>query len=66
MLLYYLIAKLISFVGETGWFVAGTPGTYYEYQRSTSEQNFMDGRTYCQQIGGDLAHLGIRDLTLRG
>ena len=65
-MLLFLIAKSIGFTGETGWFVAGTPGTYYEYQRSTSEQNFMEGRTYCRDRRGDLAHLGIRDLTLRG
>ena len=52
-------------LAEPGWYNPENNGKCFQYQRSSTEQNWQASRKVCQSIGGDLAHVGIRDLNVR-
>ena len=48
---------------DPGW----NDGDYgYQYQVTSERLNWEDSRKECQRLGGDLAHIGIRNLNERG
>ncbi|CAK8695592.1 unnamed protein product [Clavelina lepadiformis] len=47
---------------EKGWFA---PSNGYQYRLTNTTQGWSRGRKKCQKLGGDLAAVGMRDLTTR-
>ncbi|CAK8695694.1 unnamed protein product [Clavelina lepadiformis] len=45
-----------------GWY---SPNNGFQYQLSSTKQNWQESRMLCQQIGGDLAALGIKNFHMR-
>ena len=58
-------STLLTFPAEPGWFSAGSSGNCFQYQKTDTEQTWEESRKICQARGGDLAHIGIRDLLVR-
>ena len=53
---------VITFLASPGWLNAGNG---FQYRRTSGKQNWQESRIECQLQGGDLAHVGIRDLSYR-
>ena len=45
--------------------VIGRNGNCFQYKKTTTQQNWQTSRELCQAEAGDLAHVGIRDLSIR-
>ncbi|XP_076808773.1 CD209 antigen-like protein D isoform X1 [Clavelina lepadiformis] len=45
-----------------GWY---SPNNGFQYQLSSTKQNWQESTMLCQQIGGDLAALGIKNFHMR-
>ena len=48
----------ILFLVRLGWY---TPGNSYQYFVTSTSQSWQNSRILCQQLGGDLASIGLRD-----
>ena len=51
----------ILFLVRSGWY---TPGNSYQYYVTNSSQSWQDSRMICQRLGGDLASVGLRNLSI--